>query len=104
MSETTGLGGGVENFELVPVHDRSNREMRVLPQIAATARLHAGSQVRYRAVPRGKPLLGCEAIHLGRACGSQEPFRLERCHAAHAGGGHGLAIDIVGYVASCEYA
>src|ERR1700687_2665702 len=33
-------------------------------------------------------LFGCDAIHVAR---SEKAFRLERRHAAHAGGGDGLA-------------
>jgi len=34
--------------------------------------------------------------------GGQEPFRVERRHTAGAGGGHGLAVDMILHVAGGE--
>ena len=40
-------------------------------------------------------MMGAPVIFLG-----EKAHRLQRGHAAHAGGGHRLAIDVVGHVAS----
>src|SRR5262249_20186975 len=71
-----GLGGGVENLELVPVHV-------VLRVQASLLRRHG----RLRLALRG-----------------EETFGFERRHAALPGGGYRLAIDVVGHIAGGEYA
>ena len=77
MGEAAGLGGGVEDLELVPVH--------ALPRV---------QQCHHSAATAA----------LGLAMRGEEAFGFERRHAAMAGGGHRLAVDVVGDVAGGEHA
>ena len=81
MGEAAGLGGGVEHLQLVPVHHH----------VSVLARCAGGG-----AIP---PRAACSAAWCG-----EEALGFERRHAAQAGGGHRLAIDVVGDVAGGEHA
>ena len=73
MGEGAGFGGGMEDCELIPVQ----RDISPSPAlILRRARLPS---------PRRQPALG-----------------FQRRHAAEAGRGDGLAVDIVGHVAGGE--
>lgn len=52
--------------------------------------------VYYKHFPEGK---GDGSVPL-----VQEPLRIQRCHAAKAGGGDGLAIHLVGHITCGEHA
>ena len=81
MRKAAGFGGGMKDFELIPIHHRCFLPLRVRG--------------------RGEELLGRQA-RLGLAVCRKEFLGFERRHAAKAGGGDRLAIDIVGDIAGSE--
>ena len=78
MGEAARLGDGVKHPQLVPVHRRCPSQRAAPASTASRARCYSAAARGRGFLLRGEEFLG-----------------LERRHAAHAGGGHRLAEDLV---------